>query len=694
MKKSLLLSVLLLFLVSPQIHGQQKSVPAPPAPPAPPVGTQISIGQSVVPVGSPWRFSVGDDPAWADSDFNDTAWEVVDLAPGYGSIDPMTGWSGYVPGWTVLGHPDYWGYAWYRTHLQVNVHHGEVLAIDGPVNVDDAYQVFVNGKLLGSFGKFRRSGSSPVAYYSQPMMFRLPPADLDGPEDLVLAFRVWMAPGTLDQSPLAGGIHDPPLIGDVGAVATEYSLARLRLIRTYVFGLVIAGLFLLLAVMSSSLLLFDREDPVYRWLVVVFLLTAVQSAAACIASWTQISSITTSSLFLNDLLQPLILGAWVMVWWVWFRLREVPWLPNLVVILTVSYIIANAIGGDLFFTIIPHPITSLFRLASVAIRIFFLLPLIFIIIVGVGKQGWEGLLALPAVLLVGVAQFQTELSVLGFRVYWFPLGVRIGLDQIANIALAIAIFVLILRRLRLSMQVQRELQSDVQQAHEVQKVLIPATLPQVPGLILESEYIPAREVGGDFFQIIPNLKDGSVLIVAGDVTGKGLRSGMVGALIVGAARSEGSHSQDPLTILKAINARLSGQGQATCLVLRIAANGSCSLANAGHIPPYLNGSELPVEGSVPLGMFPNAEFSSMQFQLKPGDRLILVSDGIAEARSETGELFGFDRVHQMLTKPISAKEIATTAKNFGQEDDISVLSIVRDKYIMFTESGRILSSMH
>ena len=691
MMKRAIFSVLLLFLFSPQIHGQRKSKPTQPA--APPSAVQISFGQSVVDLNGPWKFSTGDDPGWSDPDFSDSAWEKVDLAPGYGSHDPITGWSGYVPGWTVLGHPDYWGYAWYRIRLQVSVHRGEVLALAGPTNVDDAYQIFVNGTLLGSFGDFPSNGGTPTTYYSQPTMFKLPPAQFDGPESLLVAFRVWMAPSTLDASPLAGGLHGPPLLGDAATISAEYHLARLRLIRTYLFGLVIAGLFFVLAVMASSLVLFDREDPVYRWLIAVFLLTSAWSAAACVSSWTQVFTITTSALFVNSLLQPLILGAWIMVWWVWFRLRE-PWLPKLIGLLTLLYILTDVIGSDLFFAFIPHPITSFFRLASVGIRILFLLPLVFIVMVGVGKQGWEGILALPAVILVGVAQFQTELAVLGFRVFWFPFGVRIGLDQIAYITLAVAIFILLLRRLHLSMEAKRELESDVQQAHEVQKVLIPATLPQVAGLILESEYIPAKEVGGDFFQILPYHKDGSVLIVAGDVTGHGLRSGMVGALLVGAARCEGHYSRDPLTILKALNSRLAGQGQATCLVMRIDPDGHCSLANAGHPPPYVNGRELPVEGAFPLGMIPNAEFSSMEFDLNPGDRLMMLSDGVSEARSESGELFGFDRIRQILTKPISAKDMAETAKKFGQEDDISVLSISRDKYIMFSKSGRIVSSMH
>ncbi|MGA8290162.1 MAG: PP2C family protein-serine/threonine phosphatase, partial [Acidobacteriaceae bacterium] len=120
-----------------------------------------------------------------------------------------------------------------------------------------------------------------------------------------------------------------------------------------------------------------------------------------------------------------------------------------------------------------------------------------------------------------------------------------------------------------------------------------------------------------------------------------------------------------------------GHAHATCLALRIAADGSATLANAGHLPPYLNAKELPMEGALPLGMVESAEFSVMHFQLAPGDRLLLMSDGVAEAQDEKGQLFGFERIEELLRKPITAAEVAAAAQNFGQEDDISVLSVTR-----------------
>lgn len=248
----------------------------------------------------------------------------------------------------------------------------------------------------------------------------------------------------------------------------------------------------------------------------------------------------------------------------------------------------------------------------------------------------------------------------------------------------LAILVVFLLRFTQQQRENVRLVDDMKQAQEVQQVLIPEKLPQVPGLTIENEYRPAREVGGDFFQIVPHptdgsVLDGSVLIVAGDVTGKGLQAGMLVALIVGAIRAEAAHSSDPLAVLDSLNQRFCerGHAHATCLALRIASDGSATLANAGHLPPYLNGKELPMEGALPLGMIAGAEFSVMHFQLGPGDRLMLLSDGIAEAQDKQGRLFGFERIHEMLQQPITAAALATAAQKFGQEDDISVLSVTR-----------------
>jgi hypothetical protein len=143
-------------------------------------GISVSIGQSVVPLNGPWRFRVGDSPVdsatnrplWAEPGFNDSDWETADITPRGGSANPISGLTGFVPGWTSKGHPGYWGYAWYRLRIKVEIRPGIKLALAGPSDLDDVYQVFDNGGLVGSFGKF--VDDPPTVYYSQPMMFQLP----------------------------------------------------------------------------------------------------------------------------------------------------------------------------------------------------------------------------------------------------------------------------------------------------------------------------------------------------------------------------------------------------------------------------------------------------------------------------------------------------------------------------------------
>jgi serine phosphatase RsbU (regulator of sigma subunit) len=221
--------------------------------------------------------------------------------------------------------------------------------------------------------------------------------------------------------------------------------------------------------------------------------------------------------------------------------------------------------------------------------------------------------------------------------------------------------------------------NELAQAQELQQVILPESHLALPGLMIESEYRPAREVGGDFFQMIPHRCDDSLLIVAGDVAGKGLKAGMLVALLVGAIRTAAQYDPDPTAILSSLNLLLMGRNdaQATCLALRISKDGAVTLANAGHIAPYLNGEPLPMEGALPLGMIEGAESSVMHFQLKPGDRLTLLSDGVAEATDANGRLFGFDRVNELLSKATTAAEVAAAAQAFGQEDDISVISVTR-----------------
>jgi sulfur transfer complex TusBCD TusB component (DsrH family) len=645
--------------------------------------THVTLGPSVVPLYGPWKFTVGDspiDPAthaplWAQPDFDDSHWETVDLTP-QGTLDPLGGFSNYVKGWTARGHAGYSGYAWYRIRVQVAGQPGEKLAMAGPSYVDDAYQLFSDGTLVGSFGSF--TGSQPSFYFTQPMMFNLPPPSAASPIR-VLAFRFWMAPDTLVTQADTGGMHTAPLLGDAGAVEAGYQLRWLEPFRAQIAQILEGLLFLLLAGVAFSLTRFDRSDAVYVWMGSVFLLLVANAALTIIGTWTQTISAITELLLQDGLLNPLLLGAWVMVWWVWFRLERPTWLPKAVALLTLGFMVSSVIGENLLYPLISTSVADIFHTVSIAVRLALLMVLILVVIWGIRRQGAEGWFVLPAVVLLIVSLFTEELLLLHIRINWFPFGLRFSLAQAANVLLTAVLFVLLLRRLLLSVRQQRLLALDVKQAQEVQRVILPETVTAIPGLTIENEYRPAREVGGDFNQIIPHSADGSLLIVAGDVAGKGLQAGMLVALLVGAIRMAEEVNPDPLFILQALNRRMLGRGEAhaTCLAMRIAADGAVTLANAGHLPPYLNGKPVEVEGALPLGVIDNAGFTITHFQLQENDRLLLTSDGIVEAMDEEGRLFGFERLQELLQSRLTAAEVATAAQNFGQQDDISVIAVTR-----------------
>ena len=146
------------------------------------------------------------------------------------------------------------------------------------------------------------------------------------------------------------------------------------------------------------------------------------------------------------------------------------------------------------------------------------------------------------------------------------------------------------------------------------------------------------------------------------------------ALLLGAAdRCDDLH---PAAVLKELNASLrnSGiEGFTTCLCADLSSSGVLLIANAGQLPPYRNGQEIEIPVGLPLGVEASAEYAETSLQLAPGDKLTFLSDGVVEARNAVGELFGFERTRQLSSR--AAQQIADAAVQFGQQDDITVLTL-------------------
>jgi len=638
---------------------------------------QVLLGSSTVELTGPWKFHKGDSMDWARPDFNDAGWSSVDLTPPPGSFDPFLGTSGFMPGWTALGDPGYSGYAWYRLKTEVQydsaaLAHGG-LKLKMPDDVDDAYQVYVNGKLVGELGRFTKSGVT--SYLTVPRSFALPRDISSG--QITIAIRVWMDAATPLTNPDTGGLHGPPVLGQAQPVDGMVRLAWASVSRSQVSRFIETAVVLLALAVAIALFWFDRKEKAYFWLALCCTGLVAQALLGLVGNYTTWLPAWIDLLISDAVLVPTLIAMWVLFWGYWFRLGHMARLHRMV------WGLALALALNMCMLRAP-----LYGQVISLKAIFWLLPLSLVLKLLLGALllwvAWESMrkdhagawLAMPAVGLVGVSLYQQELIVLHVPLSFFPFGFSVSIGQIAVIVSLNIITVLLMRRFLHSLRLREQWEAEIDQARQIQQLLIPEAIPTVPGFVLESEYRPAQQVGGDFFQILPD-NSGGVLILVGDVTGKGLQAGMQVALIVGAVRTIVETSYEPHVVLEALNRRLCNRGQsyATCVALHIAADGRTTIANAGHLSPYLNGKELSMAGNLPLGLSEGIHFEQMTMTLKHRDRLLMITDGVIEAKNKRNELFGFNRARSISHLPASF--IVKAAEIFGQEDDITVLSIAR-----------------
>ncbi|HEY1808309.1 MAG TPA: SpoIIE family protein phosphatase [Acidobacteriaceae bacterium] len=643
---------------------------------APAAPVRVIIGNPIVALTGPWRFHPGDDLAWAQPDFDDASWSAMDLASS-GSLDPTTGVAGFVRGWTSNGYPKLTGYAWYR--LQVDVESGSgntipPLAIRMPEDVDDAYQVYVDGRFIGEFGNFAPHGVSFIN--AQPRAFPLPPHLHSGP--ITIAVRAWMDTATPFMAPDAGGLHEAPLLGQAQSVDTMLQMDWQQIdrsIATYVVRCIVLGL---LALLAFVLFWLDRREKACFWLALAcsaYVLNLVVIGAGYYVTWIPM---VQETIVTDILLNPIQFGLWVIFWASWFRLPEMRRIHSIVWPL-VAFLVAGVamLRAPLYGAVVPVsasawllPLTEILKLAFGAV-------LFWIAYRGIRTRGIEGWLALIPILLMPVWLYTDELATLHIYRTFYIHGIPVRPNTFGLVFMMIAVSLLMLRRFISGLRDKQRMETEMEQARQVQQVLIPEALPVIPGFQIQSEYRPARQVGGDFFQIIA-LDNHSFLAVIGDVSGKGIPAAMTVSLLVGAVRTALLATHSPAALLGVLNARMIGRSQGgftTCLIIRVEADGAVTAANAGHLAPYLNGREIPVANGLPLGLSATASYAESAFRLSHGDRLTLITDGVTEARSRTGELFGFERAATIANQP--AADIAAAAERFGMEDDITVLGVLR-----------------
>lgn len=216
---------------------------------------------------------------------------------------------------------------------------------------------------------------------------------------------------------------------------------------------------------------------------------------------------------------------------------------------------------------------------------------------------------------------------------------------------------------------ERRLRSDLDTAREIQRQLLPTGAREVPGLDLAAAYVPARELGGDFYDFLP-YGQGRLGFAVGDVSGKGTAAALYGSLAIGTLREVVvDHACEPACMLALLNRRLHGarlDARFIALLFAVydASSRRLTLSNAGAPYPLLvrDGHVVPIrlEG-VPLGLLPDTQYDESAIDLQPGDVVLFASDGIVESENPEQEEFGFQRLSALLAgipREHSARAIA------------------------------------
>lgn len=241
-------------------------------------------------------------------------------------------------------------------------------------------------------------------------------------------------------------------------------------------------------------------------------------------------------------------------------------------------------------------------------------------------------------------------------------------------------------------QERERIEHELQVARLIQHTLLPKKLPERPGWQLSAYYQPAREVGGDFYDFI-ELPDNKLGIVVGDVTDKGVPAALVMATTRSIMRTAAQRLDSPGEVLERVNEALVPDIPTNMFVTCLYAvldtqTGQLRYANAGHDLPYhrhgSEAAELRATG-MPLGLMEGMAYEEKETVLEPGDTLLLYSDGLVEAHSRTGDMFGFPRARELiggfreradgLIDFLLTQLSSFTGPGWEQEDDITLVTV-------------------
>ena len=592
-----------------------------------------------------WR--AGDDAAWASPDLDDSSWTPFSRrdAPTHGLR------------------------IWMRCHVSL----AQFQSLPGPaiqVETRSSYELYFNGRLIGASGSLRTGNFNENAILTYPV-----PGGFSGSSPAVIALRQTY----IEIDPRLGGQFAALRVGSadvLGALRHSAIVSRVAPQLPYLVGYLILGI---LGIAELGLFYYDRS----RRDLLLLSIVCVQYALL------RIDVLATSALLDFSFSQYAILwlagvlaGPFQVLFIYAIARRRVPvflWIPMVLG--------TGAVYLDMLARFLPlaqlewFEKTAAYRLLVIFYPCALLMAFApFAALLPFSRLPRRMRLLASLCLVWGVADivyFATQLTVLNIpgipNVFEVWRSALLEARAVTTLVVLLALLLLLFRDQRLMVEERAVLAGELQAAGEIQRMLAPVKIDTAPGLQIEVAFRPMREVGGDFYlcRVLPN---GHQRILLGDVSGKGAAAAMAATLLLGAA--EERHSDSPVELLSHMNrvlCRAHLGGFATCLCVDLAPDGKLILANAGHLSPYRGGVEVETAGGLPLGITTNAEFAASQLTLCIGETFTFVSDGVVEARDPQGELFGFERTAAISTQ--AAEEIARTAQQFGQEDDITVLTV-------------------
>lgn len=588
-------------------------------------------------------FRAGDDLRWAAASLDESGWQPAAQWVGEATTEPRF---------------------WLRCKLSAAALATDIKPVL-QVSVDATYELYVDGRLLSRFGNIG-TGAHTVGVlnqYADPMLST-------GERPMQLAVRMAYTPTIYGQQGLPW-----ILLGEAKETRDRYDASVWNAVRAHWIVWVCNGIMAAAGLFFLAIYLFDRTQHLLLWasltwlgLVMIRLSEFLVTASVHFPSRLEyfLYAIGNAEQIFYILFFFALAGRRVTLLFrvlLWFNL-----INSALVIVPVFLPLRESVVWRYWIDISP-------QVQSVAI------PLQVLIAFAPLAAFWPiNKLSRSQLTLYVVCSFWMGMDALylGAQIPWlhFNTFFFLSFQSVRSIAIAAVVVVmtlLLIQRIRKTNRERAALAAEVQAAQEIQRILVPQQIESAPGIGIDAVFLPAQEVGGDFYRFRV-LDDGTQWMLLGDVSGKGTAAGMTGAMLLGAC--EDRMADAPGALLEHLNRVLCKSkvgGLATCVCARIEKDGSLVIANAGHLLPYLDRQEIKLESGLPLGVSSTATYVEESVQLAPGSALTFLSDGVVEAQDANGELFGFDRTQALSSKP--PIEIAEAAQRFGQQDDITVLRI-------------------